>query len=88
MVLLSPEMRSIESSRFALAQLSRLTGDRARDLEPSLRTEVKRALVQVDASPSWQRMLTEVVEMNFADKARALGDTLPLGLSLAEERLP
>jgi hypothetical protein len=34
------------------------------------------------ASPSWQRMVTEVVAMEAADKARALGDTMPVGLQL------
>jgi hypothetical protein len=72
----------LEAALFALAQLARLTGDRVRDLEPELRARVLEVLRAADASPSWQRMVAEVVAMEAADKARALGDTLPVGLAL------
>jgi hypothetical protein len=60
-----------------------LTGDRTRDLEEGLRQQVLDALKKADAPLSWQRMVAEVVELEAADRARALGDTLPVGLSLA-----
>ncbi len=81
--LLQPEVLPLEGAAFALAQLARLTGDRTRDLEEQLRTDVNSALQRSNASPSWQRMVAEVVPLEAADKARALGDTLPVGLVLA-----
>ena len=42
------------------------------------------AAVQAAQAPaSWERMVREVVVLEAADKARALGDTLPVGLQLA-----
>jgi molecular chaperone DnaK (HSP70) len=84
-LLLRPELLKLEGVPFALAQLARLTGDRARDVEAGLREQVRSALAGTgQASPSWEHMLTEVVEMDPADRARALGDTLPVGLSLGD----
>jgi hypothetical protein len=80
--LLQPQILPLEGAAFALAQLARLTGDRTRDLEEQLRTDIYSALQRSNASPSWQRMVAEVVPLEAADKARALGDTLPVGLVL------
>jgi molecular chaperone DnaK (HSP70) len=81
-ILLEPSVIKLEGALFALTQLARLTGDRARDLDPPIRAQVLNALKAADASPSWQRMVSEVVAFEAADKARALGDTLPVGLKL------
>jgi hypothetical protein len=78
--LLKPEIVQVEGALFALAQLARLTGDRTRDVPEGLRKSVLRALESANASPSWQRMVREIVPLEAADKARALGDTLPVGL--------
>ena len=87
--LLTPEVSRLEGALFALAQLARLTGDRARDLDEATRGRVAQALEQGGASPSWRRMVTEIVALEAKDKARALGDTLPVGLVLqgSESRL-
>ncbi len=82
-VLLQPTVIQLEGALFALAQLARLTGDRTRDLEPEVRAQASAALRAADSSPSWQRMVNELVVLEAADKARALGDTLPVGLSMA-----
>ena len=81
--LLDESVLRLEGSLFALTQMGRLTGDRLRDLEFSWRQRILEALREAEASPSWQRMLTEVVALEAADKARAIGDTLPAGLTLA-----
>jgi hypothetical protein len=80
--LFEPPVRRLEGALFALAQLARLTGDRTRDLDEATRAQVLQTLRSSDASPSWQRLVTEVVALEAADKARALGDTMPVGLSL------
>ncbi len=83
LLLLQPEKLKLDGALFAVTQMARLTGDRTRDLEPDLRAQVMEGLRAAEASPSWQRMVAELVVLEAADKARALGDTLPVGLSLA-----
>ena len=36
----------------------------------------------VKSPPSWRQLVAEVVSLSLADEARALGDTLPVGLTL------
>jgi hypothetical protein len=82
-LLLEPEVFKLNGAPFALAQISRLTGDRARDLDLALRDRVLDALIVSKAPPSWRRMVAEVSELAAEDKARAFGDTLPVGLSVS-----
>ncbi len=67
---------------FALAQIARLTGDRTRDLDDEVRAKAAAALKAAKVPEHWVQMVTEVVQLSAADEARALGDTLPQGLSL------
>ncbi len=71
-----------EAAAFAMAQLARKTGDRARDVSDDVRAQVLAQLDALEAPPSWSQMVSEVVHLSVADEARALGDTLPLGLEL------
>jgi hypothetical protein len=82
-LLLEPSLVQAEGALVALAQLARLTGDRTRDLEEPLRLRILAALNSANVPASWLRMVTEVVTLEASDKARALGDTLPVGLQLA-----
>jgi len=80
-LLLNAHSRNIEGALFAIVQLARLSGDRSRDLDDQLRTRALDALRSSGAPDSWKRLLLEVVTMETADQARALGDTLPAGLA-------
>ncbi|QDE70281.1 Hsp70 family protein [Myxococcus xanthus] len=82
-LLLELDLRKIDGASFAAAQLARLTGDRTRDLDPDLRERTAQALLAAKASETWVRMVREVVALEAADEARALGDTLPAGLRLS-----
>ena len=81
-LLLEMDLKRIDGAQFAAAQLARLTGDRTRDLGPELRSRAADALRASKAPDTWVRMVTEVVALEAADEARALGDTLPAGLRL------
>lgn len=81
-LLLDPSLRDVEGTAFALAQLSRMTGDRSRDLDDRLRASVLDALKASQAPERWLRMVAEVVALETADEAQVLGDTLPVGLRL------
>jgi molecular chaperone DnaK (HSP70) len=81
-LLLELGLSKVDGAPFATAQLCRLTGDRARDVSPEVRERAAAALRQLKGSEGWLRMVTEVVSLEAADEARALGDTLPTGLRL------
>ncbi|MFZ5444964.1 MAG: Hsp70 family protein [Myxococcota bacterium] len=79
-VLLKLDPKKHDGALFALSQLARRTGDRSRDLDDALRTRVLTALEK--APESWRQLVAEVVQLSLADEARALGDSLPVGLTL------
>jgi hypothetical protein len=81
-LLLEAGLDSVENAAFAAAQLARLTGDRSRDLDDEVRVRVVAALRSASAPEHWLRMVTEVLELEVAEEAQALGDTLPIGLRL------
>jgi hypothetical protein len=81
-LLLQKDLRAIDGAPFAAVQLARVTGDRTRDLPEELRTRTAEALKAAKAPERWQQMVTELVALAAEDEARALGDTLPIGLKL------
>ena len=81
LLLLHAYAAGVESALFAIVQLARLTGDRARDIDDDIRSRAVAAVREAQAPPSWERLLTEVVAMEAADQARVFGDTLPVGLA-------
>ncbi|MCI0571595.1 MAG: hsp70 family protein [Myxococcaceae bacterium] len=81
-LLLELGLGKVDGAAFAAAQMARMTGDRTRDIDPGLRDRVAEALQAQRGPPSWLQMVTEIVALEAADEARALGDTLPAGLRL------
>jgi molecular chaperone DnaK (HSP70) len=81
-LLLEAGLHTIDGTAFAAAQLARLTGDRTRDLDAAIRARAVDALKSAGAPEAWLRMLTEIAVLETSDEARALGDTLPIGLRL------
>ncbi len=79
---LALDWKKVEPAAFAAVQLSRLTGDRSRDLPEDARAAVIRRLEAVGATPSWIRMVREVVALDEADTGRVFGESLPAGLKL------
>lgn len=71
---------------FGLAQLARMTGQRALDVDDSIRRTVLTALRGAGEFPEgWIKMVEEVVEPESADQGRLLGDEMPIGLRLVRE---
>jgi molecular chaperone DnaK (HSP70) len=66
---------------FALVQLARLSGDRARDVDPETRARVLRMLAGTGPDEVL-RPLREVVELGAAEEGRIFGEALPAGLRL------
>ncbi|HET8707254.1 MAG TPA: hypothetical protein VFM46_13205, partial [Pseudomonadales bacterium] len=66
----------------AAVTMSRMTGDRERDINDALREKI---LIKLSASKSpeaWAKMVAEVVELNEADSKWVFGETLPSGIKL------
>lgn len=73
---------SISTVPHAAVQLSRVTGDRARDIEERLRKEVEKRLVAIGAKPAWIQAVRELVEVGDDERVAILGEGLPIGLRL------
>ncbi len=70
---------------FALAQLARVAGDRARDLHPDLRRRVLERLEALGAPEATRLPVQEYHELGASQTGIALGDALPVGLRLLSE---
>jgi hypothetical protein len=69
---------------FCLAELSRRSGLRAVDLSDSTRERVLAVLRSNPCPKSWVRMVEEVVVSEGEEQARMFGESLPIGLRLAQ----
>src|SRR4030095_1312047 len=58
----------MDGALFTIVQIARLSGDRSRDIDDSLRSRAMDALRSSQAPESWQRLLIEVVTMETADQ--------------------
>jgi hypothetical protein len=82
--LLAQDWKKKQPVVFAATLLTRMTGDRERDIGPAMRNQVIERLRAVKAPSSWVKMVNEVVELSAVDEQRFLGDSLPVGLKLLE----
>jgi hypothetical protein len=68
---------------FAVSQLARMCGDRARDIDDRLRDRVIDQLRADRAPERWIQGVAEVTELERAEQGKLLGDAVPPGLRLA-----
>jgi molecular chaperone DnaK (HSP70) len=80
--ILALDWKKVEPAGFAAAHLARMTGDRSRDIDETLRAEILRRLAAIGAPANWSAMVREVVQLDQADEKRMLGESLPPGLKL------
>jgi hypothetical protein len=69
---------------FPLAQLARVSGDRARDLDPAIRAKVLERLTALRAPEALAHMVREQVALDSGDEQRVFGESLPAGIRLIE----
>ena len=74
--------RETADAIFAMSQLARVSGDRARELDEALRTRVIERLASLGADEVQVRPVREYTELAAAQQGVALGDSLPVGLRL------
>ena len=80
--LLRDKWHDLPTAPRAAMDLSRMTGDRARDVSDRVRRDVIKRLENVGAREEWIRAVREVVAVEEADRAAFYGEGLPVGLSL------
>jgi hypothetical protein len=69
---------------FAAAQIGRLTGDRARDIDAALRQQLIDRMAATHAPPRWAALLREQLELDEAEQQQVFGEALPPGLRLID----
>jgi hypothetical protein len=69
---------------FCLAELARRSGLRAVDVSDSVRERVLAVLRANPCPASWKRMVEEVTQAGGEDASRLFGESLPIGLRLAQ----
>jgi hypothetical protein len=62
--------------------MSRMSGDRSRDLDEHWRNKIITQLTNIKAPASWIEMVASVKELNEAETKRVFGEGLPIGLKL------
>jgi molecular chaperone DnaK (HSP70) len=67
---------------FCLANLSRLTGQRALDVDDATRARVLDILRSLKVPAHWTEMVERMVEMDAGDRGQLFGESLPIGLRL------
>lgn len=82
-MLLKSDFRKDTQAAFAATLLARMSGDRERDINDSLRQQVVDALRAGKAPESWLAMVSEVQVLSEADEQRIYGEALPPGIKLA-----
>jgi hypothetical protein len=80
--LLALDWKKYEAAAFAATHLARVTDDRARDIDPALRTRLASQLSVIRAPKVWLEMVSHRVELDEATERRMLGESLPPGLKL------
>jgi molecular chaperone DnaK (HSP70) len=86
--LLEASWERAAATALAVAQIARLTGDRARDVSPELRARLAARLEALAEGRRLARSLREVVALEARDQARVLAESLPIGLRLREDVNP
>jgi hypothetical protein len=67
---------------FCLANLARLTGQRALDVDEATRIRVLEVLRSLKVPVHWTEMVEQVVAMDAGDRGQLFGESLPIGLRL------
>ncbi|MFT7054033.1 MAG: hypothetical protein ACJAU1_001591, partial [Psychromonas sp.] len=82
--LLSIDWEKNPQAAFAVVLMSRMSGDRSRDLDADWRAKIIKQLTMVKAPKSWTEMVASVKALNEAETKRVFGEGLPVGLKLIQ----
>jgi molecular chaperone DnaK (HSP70) len=80
--ILTVDWKKVPQAGFAATLVARMSGDRARDLDESVRQEVIAKLKQSKAPASWVEMVESYKELDEMETKQIFGEALPPGLKL------
>jgi hypothetical protein len=80
--LLTVDWKKNPQAGFAATLISRMSGDRARDIDSDLRQQIVEKLKQSKAPTSWIQMICEVRVLDEKEEKQVFGEALPPGLKL------
>ncbi len=73
------------NAAFAAVMMVRVTNDRSRDVNESVRTKISDQLTLAKSPELWKRLVTEYMELDDKESKRVFGEALPAGLKLLEK---
>jgi uncharacterized protein YjeT (DUF2065 family) len=80
--LLAEDWKKTPQIGFAATLISRMSGDRARDISDEMREQVLEKLKISKAPASWLEMVDSVKELSEKEEKQIFGEALPAGLKL------
>ncbi|UZE96330.1 Hsp70 family protein [Alkalimarinus alittae] len=82
--LLKVDWKKNQQVAFAAVLMTRMSGDRSRDIDEDWRNKVVEKLTLAKAPASWVEMVETVKELDEAETKRVFGEGLPVGLKLIQ----
>ncbi len=82
--LLKIDWKKNQQAAFAAVLMTRMSGDRSRDIDDEWRGKVVEKLVLAKVPASWIEMVETVKELDEAETKRVFGEGLPVGLKLIQ----
>ena len=80
--ILSEDWKKTPHAGFAATLIARMSGDRARDIDDSVRLQIIAKLKLGKAPSSWIEMVEQVKELDEKEEKQIFGEALPPGLKL------
>ena len=82
--ILEVDWKKTPQAGFSATLISRMSGDRARDIDPDVRNQVIDKLKSSKAPSSWVEMVESVKELDASEEKQIFGEALPPGLTLID----
>ncbi|MCK4842321.1 MAG: molecular chaperone DnaK, partial [Methylococcales bacterium] len=80
--LLKVDWKKVPQAAFAATLMSRMSGDRVRDLDETIRLQIVEKLQASKAPSSWVEMVETYKELDEVEEKQIFGEALPPGLKL------
>ncbi|MCK5889414.1 MAG: hsp70 family protein [Methylococcales bacterium] len=80
--LLKINWKKVPQAGFAATLIARMSGDRARDLDNDIRSQIVEKLKENKSPTSWVEMVESYKELDEQEAKQVFGETLPPGLKL------
>ena len=83
--MLALDWKKIPQAGFAATLIARMSADRVRDVDETMRLQIIEKLKQSKAPASWVDMVEQFKELDEKEEKQIFGEALPPGLKLINE---